>query len=147
MNFHSLVSLEHKNDSLSSMRTSRRASSILILVLVLGLDNWLATAKSDESNRRPAPDMPTVKLAQGEVVGLDQWIRKLGSPVYRERQEAFLHLWELGQTDSSELREALDVASEAADLDVSISARWLTMLIKLASSPAEISPLLKDLTL
>lgn len=119
----------------------------LVLAFVLGLHVWLATAKSDESNRGPASKIPAVKIAQVEVVGLDQWIRKLGSPIYRERQEAFLHLWELGQTDSRELREALDVASEAADLDVSISARWLAMLIKLASSPAEISPLLKDLTL
>jgi hypothetical protein len=129
------------------MGTTQRYCLKLVFVFGLGLNSWLAIAKSDESNRRPASEVPSGKLAQSKPVDLELWIRKLGSPIYRERQEAFLHLWELGQNDSSELREALDRASDATDLDVSISARWLKMLIRLASSPAEVSPLLKDLML
>ncbi len=78
---------------------------------------------------------------------LNRWIQKLGSATYRDRQEAFLHLWSLGQTGSPELGRSLDHASDSEDLDVAISCRWLKMLIRLTSSPTEVSPLLRDLML
>jgi tetratricopeptide (TPR) repeat protein len=109
---------------------------------------WLVQeAATDEVGQVTVPADFQNKVRGDDESDLNRWIQKLGSATYRDRQEAFLHLWSLGQTGSPQLGRLLDQASDSEDLDLAISCRWLKMLIRLASSPAEVSPLLKDLML
>ena len=84
-----------------------------------------------------------------EVVSdVHQWIQELGSPIYRVRQAAFLHLWELADGGSREAdRHWIDLASRSTDPDVAASAKWLQVLMSLSASPSEASKLIEDLVL
>lgn len=77
-----------------------------------------------------------------------RWIKDLASPSYRERQAAFLRLWELAEGGRREKGSRLiELASQSTDIDVAASAKWLQVLMRLSASPSEASNLIEDLTL
>ena len=77
-----------------------------------------------------------------------RWIKDLASPSYRERQAAFLRLWELADGGRKENGSRLiESASQSTDADVAASAKWLQVLMRLSASPSEASDLIEDLTL
>jgi tetratricopeptide (TPR) repeat protein len=97
------------------------------------------TAESGESQPRHSDEGSTE---------LHRLIKELGSPIYRNRQSAFLKLWEYSEGGrKTEGRRLIESATSSSDIDVAASARWLRVLMQLSTSPIEASRMIEELVL
>lgn len=103
-------------------------------------------APSDRSAKKA--DIHTKLNLEDVSDDLHRSIKELGSPVYRERQAAFLRIWRFAEGGRRKAGLALiEAATHSLDIDVAASARWLQVLMSLSASPSEASELIEELLL
>ncbi len=122
--------------------------TILVALFVTGLQ--LQTSVADEllGNRLPDSGQSVTRLEDNGRTELHRWIKELGSPIYRNRQSAFLKLWEYSEGGIRKDGESLiELATHSSDIDVAASARWLRVLMPLSKSPVEASHMIEELVL
>ncbi len=142
--------IEEGTKILTSHFTSGTRITILFLVAAItcNVDRIALSEDSPFKLSRDRIEIQENSHANEVVSDVYRWIQELGSPIYRERQAAFLHLWQLADGGSRENdRHLIDLASRSADLDVAASAKWLQVLMRLSASPSEASKLIEDLVL
>ncbi|MDZ4852747.1 MAG: hypothetical protein SGI77_25965 [Pirellulaceae bacterium] len=120
----------------------------MLLFVQLGI---CSVGHSEESTARIVQEPPELEAIPGTdptLARFTQSIKELGSPIYRERQSAFLRLWEMADLGHQKAGSRLiEQALLSTDIDVAASARWLQVLMRLSASPSEASKLIEDLAL
>jgi tetratricopeptide (TPR) repeat protein len=118
-----------------------------VWIVLVGLYQGLA---ADEliGDRMSDPEASQPRLSEKGSVELHRLIKELGSPIYRNRQTAFLKLWEFSDGGrKTEGRRLIESATHSSDIDVAASARWLRVLMQLSTSPVEASRMIEELVL
>ncbi len=131
-----------------SRRRMLRVSVLqFLLVLVIGCGE--TSAAEELQSGRLRDDAETEPLQSNEIpTEIHRLIKELGSPIYRNRQSAFLKLWEFSAGGrKSDGRRLIESATGSSDLDIAASARWLRVLMQLSTSPAEASRMIEELVL
>lgn len=121
---------------------------LFLTIAACGSSRWVLSEEGPASRNQERVEFQDGSNEDELPEEMVRSIKELGSPVYRERQAAFLRLWKMadGGREKSGLR-LIDAASRSNDIDIAASARWLKVLLSLSASPNEASKLIEDLVL